>query len=114
MRKKLLVLHKYDQYGSITRHEAPEPIAAPHHHEHLEINVVERGQAKYNVNSRIYNLETRGIVFLFPAQEHVLYDRSSDFQMWKTLLRKQWVLKWPMTYQQGYKLRNTLTPYLLI
>ncbi|MFA5688719.1 MAG: helix-turn-helix transcriptional regulator [Kiritimatiellales bacterium] len=91
MPKETLILHKDDKYGSITRHEAPETIAAPHHHEHLEINFVERGQAKYNVNDRIYNLEARGIVFLFPAQEHVLYDRSSDFQMWNITVRQSFL-----------------------
>ncbi|MGE4488784.1 MAG: helix-turn-helix transcriptional regulator [Kiritimatiellales bacterium] len=91
MQEKYITLQKSDRYGSITRHEAPEEIFPPHHHEHLEINLVERGQAKYNVNDRVYNLEARGLVFLFPAQEHVLYERSSDFQMWNITVRQSFL-----------------------
>lgn len=91
MKKKYFILTAKDRYGSITRHEAPEEIFPPHHHEHLEINLVEKGQAKYNVNNRIYSLEAHCLVFLFPAQEHVLYDRSPDFKMWNITVRQSFL-----------------------
>jgi AraC-like DNA-binding protein len=91
MNKKYATLTVKDRYGSITRHKAPEELFPPHHHEHLEINLVESGHAKYNVNERIYTLEPRCLVFLFPAQEHMLYDRSPDFKMWNITVRQSFL-----------------------
>lgn len=91
MRRKNQTLSASDRYGSITRHEAPEEIYPPHHHEHLEINLVEHGFAKYTVNDRVYTLEPRCLVFLFPSQEHALYDRSNDFKMWNITVRQSFL-----------------------
>lgn len=91
MKKKYPTLTPKDRYGSITRHEAPEEILPPHHHDHLEINLIESGNAKYTVDDRIYAMESRCIVFLFPAQEHALYDRSQDFKMWNITVRQSFL-----------------------
>lgn len=91
MKNKYPILNAKDRNGSITRHEAPEELFPPHHHDHLEINLIESGNAKYNVNERIYTLKPHCLVFLFPAQEHMLYDRSADFKMWNITVRQSFL-----------------------
>lgn len=91
MKRKYITLTPNESHGSVTRHEAPEEIFPPHRHEHLEINLVEQGHAKYHLDDRVYLLEPRGIVFLFPEQRHALYNRSSDFKMWNITVRQSFL-----------------------
>ncbi|MBV9851547.1 MAG: helix-turn-helix transcriptional regulator [Armatimonadetes bacterium] len=54
----------------------------PHHHDELEINLVTQGKAAYLLGDRRYDLRRNTLVWLFPAQEHVLLDQSPDHGMW--------------------------------
>ena len=53
-----------------------------HHHDELEVNLVVSGRAAYLFGSQRVPLRTGSMIWLFPAQEHVLIDWSSDFSMW--------------------------------
>jgi AraC-like DNA-binding protein len=53
-----------------------------HHHTELEFNLVDRGSGVYLLQDRKYILHRHSLVWLFPAQEHVLLDVSPDFEMW--------------------------------
>src|SRR5258708_30601676 len=53
-----------------------------HRHRELELNIVTAGRASYALGDRRYELGADDLVWLFPAQEHQLIDRSEDFEMW--------------------------------
>ena len=58
-----------------------------HHHRELELNLVTQGQAVYLLDDRRYSLRSSSLVWLFPAQNHILLDASPDFKMWILVLR---------------------------
>ena len=60
---------------------------APHWHEELELNLVTRGTATYLLGDRRYDLRPGTLVWLFPAQEHVLLDQSPDHERWLGIFR---------------------------
>jgi AraC-like DNA-binding protein len=53
-----------------------------HRHRELELNIVTAGRASYLLGDRRYELGADDLVWLFPAQEHQLIDRSPDYEMW--------------------------------
>jgi AraC-like DNA-binding protein len=53
-----------------------------HRHEELEINICVTGSAAYVVDNQRFALSRRTALWLFPAQNHLLVDRSPDFAMW--------------------------------
>jgi AraC-like DNA-binding protein len=55
---------------------------AMHHHEELEFNLVTQGQGLYLLANRKYQVRRGDLLWLFPAQEHVLIEQSPDFEMW--------------------------------
>ncbi|MGB7157526.1 MAG: AraC family transcriptional regulator [Tepidisphaeraceae bacterium] len=58
-----------------------------HRHEELELNLVTSGSASYLVGDRRYDLRRGTLVWLFPAQEHVLLEQSPNYQMWIAVFR---------------------------
>jgi AraC-like DNA-binding protein len=54
----------------------------PHRHEELEMNLVLRGSGSYLIGARRRDLHANSQIWLFPEQNHVLHDRSRDFEMW--------------------------------
>ena len=59
----------------------------PHRHEELELNLVTGGTAAYLLGDRRYDLRPGTLVWLFPAQEHVLLDQSPDHERWLGVFR---------------------------
>lgn len=53
-----------------------------HNHRELELNLVIAGRASYILGDRRYELFANDLVWLFPAQEHQLIERSADYEMW--------------------------------
>lgn len=53
-----------------------------HHHAELEFNLITRGAGHYLLANRKYQVRRGDLLWLFPAQEHLLIDRSPDFEMW--------------------------------
>jgi AraC-like DNA-binding protein len=70
------------------RYLGPHPI---HRHEELEFNLVLSGRAVYLVNSRRIELVPNSVLWLFPAQDHVLLEVSVDFRMWILVARPRLV-----------------------
>lgn len=68
--------------GLLWRHADPLRMHAMHRHDELEVNLVVRGSASYLLANRRYSLRARHVVWLFPDQDHLLLDKSSDFVMW--------------------------------
>src|SRR5690348_9085846 len=58
-----------------------------HSHTELEFNLVLRGTARYLFSDTRFDLRPGTLVWMFPSQEHVLVDRSPDFQMWIAVFR---------------------------
>jgi AraC-like DNA-binding protein len=55
---------------------------AMHHHAELEFNLVTQGHGLYLLANRKYQIRRGDLLWLFPAQEHVLVEQSVDFEMW--------------------------------
>jgi len=55
---------------------------AMHHHAELEFNLVTQGRGLYLLANRKYQIRRGDLLWLFPAQEHVLIEQSPDFEMW--------------------------------
>lgn len=55
---------------------------AMHHHAELEFNLVTQGRGLYLLANRKYQVRRGDLLWLFPAQEHVLIEQSADFEMW--------------------------------
>lgn len=53
-----------------------------HRHEELEINICVAGSAAYVIDNQRFALSRRTALWLFPAQNHLLVERSPDFAMW--------------------------------
>ena len=56
--------------------------AFAHRHDELEVNLCVGGHAYYLVGERRYRLSRRSLLWLFPAQNHLLFEASPDFAMW--------------------------------
>lgn len=55
---------------------------AMHHHAELEFNLVTQGRGLYLLANHKYQIRRGDLLWLFPAQEHVLIEQSPDFEMW--------------------------------
>lgn len=55
---------------------------AMHHHAELEFNLVTQGAGLYLLANRKYRICRGDLLWLFPAQEHVLIEQTLDFEMW--------------------------------
>ncbi|MDE3105297.1 MAG: AraC family transcriptional regulator [Acidobacteriota bacterium] len=68
-----------------------------HHHAELELNLVTHGEGTYLVRGRRYQLRRGDLIWLFPAQEHLLLEQSQDFAMWIGVFRRKVVRTAPRT-----------------
>jgi AraC-like DNA-binding protein len=55
---------------------------AMHRHAELEFNLITQGAGLYLLANRKYQIRRGDLLWLFPAQEHVLIEQSPDFEMW--------------------------------
>lgn len=62
---------------------------ARHRHAELEFNLVTQGSGLYLLEQRKYEIRRGDLLWLFPAQEHVLVEQSPDFEMWIGVLKPQ-------------------------
>jgi AraC-like DNA-binding protein len=58
-----------------------------HRHAELEFNLVTRGEGTYLLANRKYRIVRGDLIWLFPAQEHVLVGETADFEMWVGVLK---------------------------
>ncbi len=74
--------------GAVWLHRAATPALADfHRHRELESSLVVAGTARYLVDDRRYDLCPGTQVWLFPGEEHLLVDRSRDFELWIAVYR---------------------------
>jgi AraC-like DNA-binding protein len=73
--------------GRVMRHKMGEVRPSAHRHAELEVNLVLRGTASYLLGERRYALTPGTLTWLFPGQDHVLVDESSDHELWWAVFR---------------------------
>jgi AraC-like DNA-binding protein len=73
--------------GRVARHRVGEIRPRAHRHAELEVNLVVRGTASYLLGDRRYRLTPGTLTWLFPLQDHVLVDESSDHELWWAVFR---------------------------
>ena len=76
-----------DLDGRVVRHTVGVVRPRTHRHAELEVNLVVRGSASYLLGDRRYALTPGTLTWLFPGQDHVLVDESSDHELWWAVFR---------------------------
>src|SRR5579864_4894829 len=80
MRQQLHLPKSLD--GNLWHYRQQGRANAMHHHAELEFNLVTQGSGLYLLDQRKYQIRRGDLLWLFPAQEHVLVEQSADFEMW--------------------------------
>lgn len=75
--------------GRAWRYANPAGANRRHHHAELELNLVTRGTGTYLLGPRQYEIRRGDLLWLFPAQEHVLIEQTPDFEMWIVVFRRR-------------------------
>ena len=75
--------------GNVWRYASAAEANRRHHHAELELNLVTEGEGTYLLGSRRYSIRRGDLLWLFPAQEHVLVEQSADFAMWVAVFRRR-------------------------
>ena len=68
--------------GTVWRYVESGGRRSSHRHDELEFNFVLGGHASYLFGRRRVDLRRHSLIWLFPDQEHVLLNCSSDYRMW--------------------------------
>jgi AraC-like DNA-binding protein len=68
--------------GNLWHYRHPGRANARHYHAELEFNLVTQGTGLYLLANRKYRIRRGDLLWLFPAQEHVLIEQTLDFEMW--------------------------------
>ena len=79
--------------GNVWRYANAAEANRRHHHAELELNLVTAGEGTYLLGSRRYSIRRGDLLWLFPAQEHVLLEQSADFAMWVAVFRRRAVTR---------------------
>jgi AraC-like DNA-binding protein len=79
--------------GCVVRHRVGDVRPRAHRHAELEVNLVVRGTASYLLGDRRYALTPGTLTWLFPGQDHLLVDESSDHELWWAVFRPALVAK---------------------
>jgi len=80
MRQQLNLPPEWD--GNLWHYRHHGRTNAMHHHAELEFNLVTHGAGLYLLDHRKYRIRRGDLLWLFPAQEHVLVEQTPDFEMW--------------------------------
>jgi AraC-like DNA-binding protein len=91
MRQQLKLPARLD--GNLWHYRHHGRANAMHHHAELEFNLVTQGRGLYLLANRKYQIRRGDLLWLFPAQEHVLVEQSPDFEMWIGVVKPKAVQK---------------------
>jgi len=87
MLENLKLADKYDGFIFLAESARNPPILKPHHHVELELNLVRRGTITYVVEGRRYRFSQGCLLWMFPAQEHQLVDRTDDAEYYVAVFK---------------------------
>lgn len=82
---------KYDGFLFLAESVRNPPRLNSHHHVELELNVVVQGSVTYVVGGRRFTFPRRSLLWMFPAQEHQLVDRSDDAQYYVAVFKPEMI-----------------------
>lgn len=88
-----------------------DPMAWMHHHREIEGNIVVRGRASYRIFDRRVDLHSHTLIWLFPKQEHILFNTTPDFEMWIWVIKPE-VLKRNLSSEAAHALCRGNPPEL--
>jgi len=71
---------EYDGFLFLAESARNPPSLRSHHHAELELNLVARGSITYVTGDGRFTFGPRSLLWMFPAQEHQLVDRTNDAQ----------------------------------
>lgn len=71
---------RYDGFLFLAESARNPPVLRSHRHVELELNVVIAGTITYVVRGQRFTFGKRSLLWMFPAQEHQLVDRSAEAQ----------------------------------
>jgi AraC-like DNA-binding protein len=80
MLENLKLGERYDGFLFLAEAARNPPVLRSHRHVELELNLVVEGTITYVVRGRRFTFGKRTLLWMFPAQEHQLVDRTSDAQ----------------------------------
>lgn len=106
MRQKLQLPPELD--GDLWYYRQLGRANAMHHHAELEFNLVTQGKGLYLLANRKYQIGRGDLLWLFPAQEHVLIEQSPDFEMWIEVARPKAVRR--LVTDAGTKILRETNP----
>jgi len=76
----------------MVNHRPVSQMRLGHRHKELELNLVLKGTAAYLLGDRRYELRRNTLVWLFPGQDHILLDKSENYEMCLGLF-KPWLIE---------------------
>lgn len=77
--------------GRLWFHQSNNVSRVTHRHDDLECNVVISGTGTYLIQQQRVTMTRGAVLWLFPEQNHLLLDSSSDFKMWIFVLRPEFL-----------------------
>jgi AraC-like DNA-binding protein len=77
----------YDGFLFLAEAARNPPALRSHRHVELELNLVVGGRITYVVRGRRYTFAKRSLLWMFPAQEHQLVDRTDDAQYYVAVFK---------------------------
>src|SRR5690554_208348 len=80
-----------------------------HRHSELEMNIVIKGSAEYNLRNQRYNLKRGSIVWLFPGQDHKLSNIDPQFKMYVVVFKES-LFKKPVFQEDKYQILTEQDP----
>ncbi len=93
MLENLKLGRKYDGFLFLAESVRNPPRLNSHHHVELELNLIVRGSVTYVVGGRRFTFAKRTLLWMFPAQEHQLVDRSDDAQYFVAVFKPELIMR---------------------
>jgi AraC-like DNA-binding protein len=85
--ENLKLADEYDGFLFLAEAARNPPVLRSHRHVELELNLVVGGRVTYVVRGRRYTFPKRSLLWMFPAQEHQLVDRTDDAQYYVAVFK---------------------------
>ncbi len=84
---------EYDGFLFLAEAARNPPALKSHHHVELELNLVVQGKVSYVVGGRRFTFARRTLLWMFPAQEHRLVDRTDDAQYYVAVFKPELIAR---------------------
>jgi AraC-like DNA-binding protein len=82
-----------DREGRVKKVGDQGYLPAMHWHDEVEVDFAVRGRAVFVLADRKYAMRAGTMVWIFPEQEHVIFDQSPDYEMWVAVFRPSLVAR---------------------